>query len=296
MPNPPRAGYRGSVISRIRALAGRARRLDPFRADAMLAAALVVAALIESALVGTDGDSRTVTAAVAVVALVPIAWRRRSPLFATGAFVVVCVAQTALDSFFFSTLTTAFVTFLLLNYTTGRHALGWRLWAQSALLLGGVWLTLALEGSGDAEELLWAIVLFALPLLAGRGVRNRVLLQREMREKAARLEAEREVRARTAIEEERARIASELQAVVANGVSAMVVQAGAVPRVLAAGDTTGAADALAAIEEIGRDALAEMRRLLGVLRHDGEGAPLAPSALGRAGRGSGAHGSHGGTG
>ena len=62
----------------------------------------------------------------------------------------------------------------------------------------------------------------------------------------------------------------------------MVVQAEAVPRVLAAGDTARASESLAVIEETGRDALMEMRRLLGVLRREGEQAALAPQpGLGR---------------
>jgi signal transduction histidine kinase len=82
--------------------------------------------------------------------------------------------------------------------------------------------------------------------------------------------------------DERDRIASELQAVVANSVSAMVVQAETVPRVLAAGEPQRAEQAFAAIEETGRDALAEMRRLLGVLRREGERPELAPQpGLGR---------------
>jgi signal transduction histidine kinase len=54
------------------------------------------------------------------------------------------------------------------------------------------------------------------------------------------------------------------------------VQAETVPRALDAGDFAGAGTALAAVEETGRDALTEMRRLLGVLRRDGDGAELAP--------------------
>ena len=56
----------------------------------------------------------------------------------------------------------------------------------------------------------------------------------------------------------------------------MVVQAETVPRTLDAGDFVGARTALTAVEETGRDALTEMRRLLGVLRRDGDGAELAP--------------------
>ena len=121
------------------------------------------------------------------------------------------------------------------------------------------------------------LLLFGLPVVAGRALRSRVLLQRELRDKAERAEAERASAARRAIEEERDRIASELQAVVANGVSAMVIQAEAVPRLLAADDTASAEQALAAVEETGRDALVEMRRLLGVLRREDEGPRWPPS-------------------
>ena len=84
------------------------------------------------------------------------------------------------------------------------------------------------------------------------------------------------MRARSAVEDERVRIAGELQAIVANGLSAMVVQAATVPHALAVGDRGGAAASFAAIEETGRDALTEMRRLLGVLRPEGDGPELAP--------------------
>ena len=79
-----------------------------------------------------------------------------------------------------------------------------------------------------------------------------------------------------AVEDERVRIATELQELVANGLSAMVVQAGAVPRAIDAGETARAGVALAAVETTGREALSEMRALLGVLRREGDGAELAP--------------------
>ena len=165
----------------------------------------------------------------------------------------------------------------------GRHAGGRRIWLAVGLIAAGLAAALIagpdFEGAGD---LLYVLMLLSLPVIAGRAVRSRVLLQRELRVKALRAEAEREERARRAVEVERDRIAEELQAVVANGVSAMVVQAGAVPRVLAAGGDDEARDAFHVIEETGRDALTEMRRLLGVLRRDEEGATLAPQpGLGR---------------
>ena len=80
------------------------------------------------------------------------------------------------------------------------------------------------------------------------------------------------------------RIAAELQALVANSLSAMVIQAEAVPRAIAVGDSARAGTAFAAVETTGREALTEMRTLLGVLRRDGDGLALAPQpGLARAG-------------
>jgi signal transduction histidine kinase len=147
------------------------------------------------------------------------------------------------------------------------------MWFELAVLV--VMMSVA-GGISGPTDLLWTAVFVGGPFLAGQAIRGRTLIQREMREKARQLESERDLRAASAVEDERTRIATELQAVVANGVSAMVVQAEAVPRLLESDNRAAAAQALAVIEETGRDALAEMRRLLGVLRRDDEGPALAP--------------------
>jgi signal transduction histidine kinase len=87
-------------------------------------------------------------------------------------------------------------------------------------------------------------------------------------------EREREVAAREAVVEERARIARELHDAIAHNVSMMVVQAGAERRVLDE-DQESTRDVLETVEEIGRNALTEMRRLVGMLRTDDDD-PLAP--------------------
>jgi signal transduction histidine kinase len=87
-------------------------------------------------------------------------------------------------------------------------------------------------------------------------------------------ERERDVAAREAVVEERARIARELHDAIAHNVSMMVVQAGAERRVLDEQDGS-THEVLETIEHIGRGALTEMRRLVGMLRSDG-GDPLAP--------------------
>src|SRR5207249_9474329 len=99
---------------------------------------------------------------------------------------------------------------------------------------------------------------------------RRVLGDRERRTRVA--ERERDVAAREAVVEERARIARELHDVVAHNVSMMVVQAGAERRVLDDGATH---EVLETIEQIGRGALTEMRRLVGMLRSDAPD-PLTP--------------------
>jgi signal transduction histidine kinase len=139
-----------------------------------------------------------------------------------------------------------------------------------------------LEDPEAPQDGLWVLLLFVPPILAGRGLRSRATLQAELGEKARQAEAARDARAKLAADEERDRIAAELQVNVADAVSAIVVQAETVPGSLEAGATRRAEEAFASIETTGRDALAEMRRLLGVLRHDGDGLELAPQpGLGR---------------
>jgi signal transduction histidine kinase len=101
---------------------------------------------------------------------------------------------------------------------------------------------------------------------------RRVIGDRDRRARIA--ERERDVAAREAVVEERARIARELHDVIAHHVSMIVVQAGAERRVL--GEESGSTrEVLETVEQSGRSALTEMRRLLGMLR-EGENEPLAP--------------------
>ena len=101
---------------------------------------------------------------------------------------------------------------------------------------------------------------------------RRVVGDRERRAQLA--ERERDLAAREAVVEERARIARELHDAIAHNVSMMVVQAGAERRVLD-GERGSTREVLATIERVGRGALTEMRRLVGMLRSDA-GEPLAP--------------------
>ena len=121
-----------------------------------------------------------------------------------------------------------------------------------------------------------AVVAFmSVAWAVGALIRYPVARAHSAEEHAARLEHEQAEAARLAVLEERRRIARELHDVVAHSVSVMTVQAGGVRRLLRA-DQERERDALLSVERTGRDALAEMRRVVGLLRDDGETAPLAP--------------------
>ncbi|MDP5312876.1 sensor histidine kinase [Streptomyces poriferorum] len=106
---------------------------------------------------------------------------------------------------------------------------------------------------------------FVLAWVLGDSMRTRRAYFDQLEERAARLEREREAQSKVAVAAERARIARELHDVVAHNVSVMVVQADGAAYVMAAAPDQ-ARQALETISSTGRQALAEMRRLLGVLR------------------------------
>lgn len=101
----------------------------------------------------------------------------------------------------------------------------------------------------------------------GRLARGPVTQARSAEERALRLEHEQAAAAERAVQDERRRIARELHDIIAHSVSVMTVQAGAVRRVLRP-EQQRERDALVSIEETGRDAMAEMRRLVGLLKDD----------------------------
>ncbi len=128
------------------------------------------------------------------------------------------------------------------------------------------------DPSHATGDLLFQPLLFVIAWLAGYGLRGRAAQAEAAEERAARAEREREIAARIAVAEERARIARELHDIVAHAVSVMVLQAGAVRHRLPDSDDR---EALVSVERTGRAALTEMRRLLGALRED-EDVELAP--------------------
>jgi signal transduction histidine kinase len=200
---------------------------------------------------------------------VPLIWRRRAPRLVLAVSVAATVPLLALS---YSDHGAAFATLLAL-YTVAAHcerrpaliALGWTCAIMVPLLVAGIFY----EGEQLPLSVFIAnIVILATAWLIGDTIRNRRQLVEVLRLRAETAERQRDEEARRAVVAERARIAREMHDIVAHGMSVMIVQAGGARRVLAK-HPDQAAEALASIERTGREAMAEMRRLLGVLRDDG---------------------------
>ncbi len=202
-------------------------------------------------------------------------WRRRFPmpyLIAIGTLAGVMTAS--LTPLRHSPLTAAYV-LLIPAYTIAAWASPRRALLGLAVLLCGAALSELAAQHDPIGTLAGATFTISAAWAAGHAIRVRRVLATELRVAAARLDVEREDREQLAVAGERSRIACELHAVVAQSVAAMVVQAEAARTVLDR-DPGGADAAMGAIEDTGRQTLAEMRRILGVLRHDYERGELEP--------------------
>jgi signal transduction histidine kinase len=153
----------------------------------------------------------------------------------------------------------------------------WRLQSVAGLafVLGVAALVELNAPEGKVGDFIWDTITFTIAWVIGFAVGEKYREVDEAKERAALAEREREERARRAVADERARIARELHDVVGHSVSVMTVQASAVRRLLEQ-DQERVSEALQVVEQTGREALAEMRRMVGVLRHAEEAPALAP--------------------
>ena len=131
------------------------------------------------------------------------------------------------------------------------------------------------DPTGGAGNFVFVGIVATLIWAVGFAISHKFREADEAEARAARAERDREVRARLAVSEERARIARELHDVVGHSVSVMTVQASAVRRLLREHQEKER-EALQVVEQTGREALAEMRRMVGVLRRPEEAPALAP--------------------
>jgi signal transduction histidine kinase len=150
---------------------------------------------------------------------------------------------------------------LVAVYTAAAHLAGRRALLAALLSVAAVWAGHVSTGDGDAADF-WPFLVWAVPWVAGRLVRRQTLEASESGARAALFAVE----AREATSRERDRIARELHDVVGHAVSLMVVQAGAERMALGQQGAERTRSALESIEESGRQALVELRAMLGVLR------------------------------
>ena len=256
----------------------RVRALGPFRADLLLGAALFLEQLVELAVLPPEGaPHRGWAVAFCAVLCLAVAIRRRWSLVSAAVAMPLFIGFSGLGAEYGDHLVTPFFTLLFLLYTYGRCIEGRTLYAVLAYGLVCVTISQGID-SYDDNATSFVISVGAVvggPMLLGRVLRNRAALNRTLREKAHLLERNRADRAKAAAGEERTRIAGELHDVVAHSLSAMVVQASGARR-LAERDPQRAAEAFRAVETSGREALTEIRRLLGVMRREDEELALAP--------------------
>src|SRR5512133_1026432 len=255
-------------MARVRALV-RTVREHPFASDAVLA--VLLAALVLSEVLTSGGyltGSKWVYVPAGLLMTVPLAWRRRAPLVVVALVMGAFAAQSLiLDPT--PTPDIELVPALVAVYSVAAHGEGLAPFVGGGLSIvaGLIWLGI--------DDFLLPTVMFGGAWIAGRLVQKRQLYAQAFAERARVLELEREVNVRVAAAEERVRLARELHDAVGHSVSVMVVQAGA-ERLALGEERPATREALLAIERTGREALAEMSRLLGILRNEGEGLSLAP--------------------
>lgn len=247
----------------------RLHRLPPIVPDGAVAVVLMVSAGLAE--YQDAGKLSPVQAAAIVLITLPLAARRMFPTAVSAVIGAALILHLLLG------LTNSFVenfAILLALYTLYASArAGWRIAVMSVILVIGLSAGVALGWRSQHHVYLSDIgynaIIFALPVILGYGVRTR-------RAYVAQLQEQSKLLAREAAADERTAIARELHDVIAHSVSVMVLQATAGRR-LARRDPANAAAAFEVIEQTGRDALADLRRAIGVLKTDSaEAAALTP--------------------
>jgi signal transduction histidine kinase len=202
---------------------------------------------------------------------VPLAWRRRAPL-PSAVLVATAVAVSGATP---TDLHLILAALPFAMYSLGAHASDRAAVIGIVVALSALWTSVGIKSTDNAaRDIISIAVVVGTAFAVGRIMRDRELRTVASTDRAAALEREREDDLRRATSEERARIARELHDVIAHGVTVMVVQAGAADQIIER-DPAAARQALVAIQDSGRQALTDLRRLLGLVRDD-DAMRLAP--------------------
>jgi signal transduction histidine kinase len=259
-------------------MAGRvldARSVQPLL-DVGVPALLAVLAVIQLVADEPTGNPALVTVG-ALAATLPLVARRRAPLAVSTVVVAGVVLQVVAADGAPATFA-SFLATMICIYTLTRHAGPAAMVAGYAIIFAAVTSVTVLQARVnpiEPFEFVYPVVYFGLAGGLGALMRQRAQRLSAVEGRASVLESELEREAEVAAAEERTRIARELHDVVAHGLSLMVVQAEAAEEMLAR-CPADAVQPLRRVQDTGRQSLAEMRRLLGVLRTTESPATTAP--------------------
>ncbi len=259
-------------------------RVDPGRLDVVVAVLVVIALELTVWLSsGVSTRDRIVTTIAAVASAAPIAVRRRWPAGALVFSMAVVLATKPLGGQLLTDDNAYVVPTLLLSYSAGAGSERGRsrLALLGALVLGWAWAVApgsngAPSGLGPIVWALFYVVMLLVPTwLIGCYARRYRERTSGFDALATRAAADKDSHEAAAIAAERARIGAELQDIIAHSISAMVIQAGSARLKLSA-DPDQARNSIRSVEETGRQALGDLRRLLGMLRKDDDPSALSP--------------------
>jgi signal transduction histidine kinase len=208
--------------------------------------------------------------------VLPLFMRRRFPFAAPALYWLVAAAITFVDGLLIPFIGSLGIVGLATAFLLGNLRSALKAGVGLAIILVGIVTVVAnIPGDQSASDFVFISLRFLVAWVAGYAMRERAEQAEAAELRATHAELERESAARVAVAEERARIARELHDVVAHAVSVMVLQVGAVRHKLPQALEEDR-DALGRVERAGRTALAEMRRLLGAMRREGDDLELAP--------------------
>ncbi|MET0839412.1 MAG: sensor histidine kinase [Marmoricola sp.] len=233
--------------------------------DALIAA-VFVAMTVAEAIFSTDVRSPVEHVVVAGLAMAALAWRRRASLVV--ALIVVGSNHVSNPPGEVTTL----LSLVLVSFTVGAENDPPLNYLGLGLVFVPFMVVSIIDGF-EPSDLAAGLVFFAGPWAVGVVTRGRIASAEEAVARAEQLERNRELEAARAAADERTRIARELHDIVSHSISVVTIQTQAVRRRLGPEHAAEARD-LAAVEATAREALAEMRRLFGVLRTEGD-QPLA---------------------
>ncbi|ONI87074.1 hypothetical protein ALI144C_10115 [Actinosynnema sp. ALI-1.44] len=224
-----------------------------------------------------SGRSWSVVLALAVVLLASIFARHRFPVQAMLFALVVFVVQALLPLPYAGVLFAADLALAVLMYSvivkSGRRSF-WVLLLASEVLFAA-WAVFHFPGAAAVDGFVLVTAVMAIATAIGETTRHRRLQLANARARALEAEQRRDALARAAVVEERARIAREMHDVVAHAVSTMVLQSEGA-RLLGTRDPAAVDEALRTIGVTGREAVAELRRILGLLRESETGTRPQP--------------------